>query len=87
VDGKEKARLRVVLVEGKNREIRRLFKVLGHPVLELHRSKIGSLTDRGLASGAYRSLTPGEVRRFRGPREAAEKSKSCRSRKKEARAR
>jgi pseudouridine synthase len=84
---KEKARLRVVLVEGKNREVRRLFEVLGHPVLELHRSKIGSLTDRGLPSGAYRSLTPREIRRFRTRREASERRSGSRSRTKEARAR
>jgi pseudouridine synthase len=61
---KEKARLRVVLVEGKNREVRRLFRALGHPVLELHRSRIGPLSDRGLPPGAYRSLTPREIHRF-----------------------
>lgn len=68
---KEKARLRVVLVEGKNREVRRLFQALGHPVLELHRSKIGPLSDRGLPSGAYRSLTPREISRFTPPRPVA----------------
>jgi pseudouridine synthase len=77
---KAKARLRVVLVEGKNREIRRLFSTLGHPVLELHRSKIGSLTDRGLASGAYRSLTPKELRRFRPRRGVSEKRRGGRRR-------
>ena len=64
---KGKARLRVVLVEGKNREVRRLFQALGHRVLELHRSKVGSLTDRGLAIGSYRSLTSREVRSLSSP--------------------
>lgn len=61
---KEKARLRVTLVEGKNREIRRLFQALGHPVVDLHRSQIGFLDDRGLPVGAYRPLTLREVRRL-----------------------
>ena len=61
---KEKSSLRVVLLEGKNREVRRLFRALGHPVLELHRSKVAFLTDRGLDLGSYRPLSPHEVRRF-----------------------
>jgi 23S rRNA pseudouridine2605 synthase len=66
-EGVEKARLRVVLVEGKNREVRRLFQALGHRVLDLHRSKVGSLTDRGLAIGSFRSLTAREVRSLSSP--------------------
>ncbi len=84
---KEKARLRIVLVEGKNREVRRLFQALGHPVLELHRSKIGSLSDRGLPSGAYRSLTPMEIRRFTPPQAVTRGRKRGHPRKIEARAR
>jgi pseudouridine synthase len=68
---KQKSVLRVVLIEGKNREVRRLFKALGHPVLELHRSKVAFLTDRELGLGAYRPLTPYEVRRFRREARAA----------------
>lgn len=62
--GPDKTHLRVVLTEGRNREILRLFKALGHPVLELHREKIGSLTARGLRSGAYRALTSREISRL-----------------------
>ncbi len=62
----ETTRLRVVLNEGRYREIWRLFKALGHPVIELHREKVGFLDDRGLASGAFRSLEPGEVSRLLG---------------------
>ena len=62
---KEKSILRIVLLEGKNREVRRLFRALGHPVLELHRSKVAFLTDKELGLGAYRPLTPHEIRRLR----------------------
>ena len=57
-------RLRVILNEGRYREIGRLFKALGHPVVRLHREKVGFLNDRGLASGAFRSLHPDEVSRL-----------------------
>jgi pseudouridine synthase len=62
--------LSVVLVEGKNREVRRLFKALGHPVLELHRSKVGVLSDRGLPEGMFRPLSSLEIRQLKSPRGA-----------------
>jgi 23S rRNA pseudouridine2605 synthase len=86
-EAKEKAHLRIVLVEGKNREVRRLFQSLGHPVLALHRSKIGSLSDRGLPSGAYRSLTPREIRRFALPKAETRGGKRKRHKTVEGRAR
>ena len=76
---KEKSTLRVVLLEGKNREVRRLFRALGHPVLELHRSKVAFLTDKGLDPGAYRPLSPQEVRRFEMESGTARKRHSARS--------
>ena len=57
-----RSRLRLVLHEGKNREIRRLFAALGLPLSGLHRERVGPLSDRGLPPGAYRSLTLREVR-------------------------
>lgn len=56
-----RARLRVTLHQGRNREIRRLFAALGHPVVELHREKIGPLSVRGIAPGTFRTLNPDEV--------------------------
>ncbi len=64
-EGKSRSRLRVTLRGGRNREIRRVLSVLGHPVIELHRTRIGSLTDRGLAPGNFRKLTPAEVAELR----------------------
>jgi pseudouridine synthase len=60
------SRLRVVLHEGKNRELHRLFAALGFPVLRLHREKVGAVSDRGLPLGAFRRLTAREVRQFLG---------------------
>jgi pseudouridine synthase len=74
----ETARLNVVLIEGKNREVRRLFKALGHPVLDLHRSKVGTLSDRGLPEGMFRPLSSREVRQLKSPQ--PERSGSAASR-------
>lgn len=53
--------LKVEIREGKNREIRRVFARLGHPVLSLKRVRIGELTLHGLGEGKYRFLSPPEV--------------------------
>lgn len=55
------SRLLVTLREGKNREVRRVFARLGHKVLDLKRTRIGPLDDRGLKAGRWRPLTRGEV--------------------------
>lgn len=54
-------KVHVTLTEGKNREIRKMFAVIGKEVTLLKRIKIGELTLRGLDRGAYRKLTQQEV--------------------------
>lgn len=51
----------IILREGKNREVRRLFEHFGYEVRRLHRSRYGIITPRGLARGEYRHLTRQEV--------------------------
>ena len=53
--------LRVTIREGRNRQIRRMCESVGHPVRVLRRVQIGPLTDRRLAPGHWRELTPAEV--------------------------
>jgi 23S rRNA pseudouridine2605 synthase len=53
--------LRIVLAEGKNREIRRMLAKLGHKVLQLRRTAIGPVELKHLASGKSRRLTKGEL--------------------------
>jgi 23S rRNA pseudouridine2605 synthase len=55
----------VVLHEGRNQQIRRMFDQIGHSVLKLRRVAIGSLRDERLPVGAYRLLHPGEVARLK----------------------
>jgi 23S rRNA pseudouridine2605 synthase len=56
-------RLRVVLREGRNRQIRRMFDILGYPVLSLHRERVGAIRVGDLESGRTRSLTRAERER------------------------
>jgi 23S rRNA pseudouridine2605 synthase len=54
--------LEIMLDEGKNRQIRRLFAALGLEVVRLVRIAVGPLPLGNLAKGSYRHLTRGEVR-------------------------
>jgi len=54
--------LRMVIHEGRNRQIRRMCETVGHPVTRLVRTRIGPLTDPSLTPGSYRPLTFDEVR-------------------------
>lgn len=58
-------RLRMVLREGRKREVRRMWRALGHDVLDLERVRIGPLRLGRLAPGALRALTPAQVRTLR----------------------
>ncbi|HEB53643.1 MAG TPA: rRNA pseudouridine synthase [bacterium] len=62
---KERTYLKVTLREGKNREIRRVFAKLGHPVISLKRVRIGNLSLHGLKAGGWRFLQAHEVARLR----------------------
>jgi len=53
-------RLRIVLREGRKRQIRRSLAQLGHPVRRLVRVRIGPLRLRDLAPGAARPLSAAE---------------------------
>lgn len=54
--------LRIVIHEGRNRQVRRMCEAVGHPVLRLVRTRIGPLTDPALSPGSYRQLSFDEVR-------------------------
>ncbi len=54
----------VVLREGRNQQIRRMFDSIGHSVIKLRRVQIGSLSDETLPTGAYRFMSPPEVARL-----------------------
>jgi 23S rRNA pseudouridine2605 synthase len=57
--------LRVVIKEGRKRQVRRMCEEVGHPVARLVRTRIGPLRLRGLVPGRVRELTPTEIERLR----------------------
>lgn len=54
-------KLRVVLTQGINRQIRRMFAALGYKVKRLTRTRLGPLRLGRLPRGAWRELSPREV--------------------------
>ena len=54
----------VLLHQGRNQQIRRMFELIGHSVIKLRRVRIGFLTDENLKPGYWRLLTPAEVNRL-----------------------
>jgi 23S rRNA pseudouridine2605 synthase len=62
----------MVLVQGRNRQIRIMFEAIGHLVMKLRRVAIGPLRLGRLTAGQYRELADWEVRRLRrGSRRSA----------------
>lgn len=53
--------LRIVLTEGRKREVRRMLAEVGHPVMRLRRIRYGPVTLGDLPRGSWRDLTSDEV--------------------------
>ena len=58
--------LRLIIHEGRYRQVRRMCEAVGHPVRRLVRTRIGPVRDTGLAPGRWRVLTAAEVRALAG---------------------
>ena len=61
----DSTQIEMVLAEGKNREVRRMWAKLGHKVMRLNRVAIGPLSLKGLKPGAWRNLTSEELNELR----------------------
>ena len=57
----DSARVRIVIAEGRKRQVKRMFSAIHHKVLALHREKFGPLELGGLQEGSWRLLTHEEV--------------------------
>jgi 23S rRNA pseudouridine2605 synthase len=53
--------LKITIHEGRNRQIRRMCDAVGHPVVELTRTRIGTLRDTHLTPGEWRDLSSDEL--------------------------
>lgn len=58
-------RLSITLTEGRNRQLRRMFDAVGHPVARLHRVAFAGLSLGTLGRGEWRPLTAAEVDRVK----------------------
>lgn len=56
--------LKITLHEGRKRQVRRMCRAIGHPVIHLQRTAFAFLTLKGVASGSYRYLTLAEVNKL-----------------------
>lgn len=57
--------LEIVITEGQNREVRRMFARMGHKVMSLQRIQFGPLRLADMAPGEFRTLRPQELDRLR----------------------
>ena len=54
--------LEISLIEGRNRQVRRMTAAVGHPTLRLVRVAIGNLGLTGLSPGSWRELMADEIK-------------------------
>jgi pseudouridine synthase len=61
----EMSRITVILLEGRNRQVRRMFASIGHPVKQLTRTRMGPIKLGDLRPGHWRDLTDAEVAKLK----------------------
>jgi pseudouridine synthase len=64
VSGENNREIEMTICEGKNRQVRRMFKVLDYNVQRLRRIRIGPVELGALKSGEWRYMTEAEVELF-----------------------
>lgn len=57
--------IELTIHEGRNRQVRRMFEAIGHPVQKLRRDRFAHLNLMGLNAGEYRELTSHEIKHLR----------------------
>ena len=61
---KNKSKVEITIVEGRNHIVKKMFEADGHPVNKLTRERLAFLDVKGLQSGEYRYLTKDEVKQL-----------------------
>jgi len=54
----------LTIIEGRNRQVRKMCEEVGLPVVRLLRTRIGAISLAGLKVGKYRELSPLEVEKL-----------------------
>ena len=57
----DESAVELTITEGRKREVKRMLKAVGHPVVELNRVSFGPITAEGLEPGSWRLLSAAEV--------------------------
>ncbi len=61
-EGEDISIIEITIHEGRNRQVRKMFEALGHPVLRLKRTGVGGIVLGDLKEGAWRKLNEAEIR-------------------------
>jgi 23S rRNA pseudouridine2605 synthase len=56
--------IELAIHEGRQRQVRKMFDAIGHPVVRLKRVRIGPIEDPNIPPGHWRELTPQEVEKL-----------------------
>jgi 23S rRNA pseudouridine2605 synthase len=56
--------IKIIIHEGRKRQVRKMFEAVGHPVLQLKRTAYGQLKLGDLRPGKYRFLSPEDIKRI-----------------------
>jgi 23S rRNA pseudouridine2605 synthase len=62
--GGDQTTVELAIHEGRQRQVRKMFDAIGHPVVKLKRVRIGPIEDPDIPPGHWRDLTPQEVQRL-----------------------
>ncbi|MCZ8512895.1 pseudouridine synthase [Paenibacillus filicis] len=73
---KKESIIKITIYEGRNRQVRRMFEAIHHPVQKLKRVQFGPILLAGVARGKYRHLTPQEVKELKDHALAAGKERT-----------
>ena len=60
----DQATVELAIHEGRQRQVRKMFEAIGHPVVRLRRVRIGPIEDPAIPPGHWRELTPEEIARL-----------------------
>ena len=60
----EQTIVEISIHEGRQRQVRKMFDAVGHPVVRLKRVRIGPIVDADIPVGHWRELTPAEIQKL-----------------------